>query len=112
MHRLYLIILFLTLTALNSYAQPQLKIQPETIHFKSSFDRYEYAYLINEGDQTLRIDSLVIKKNFYLVDFENNLQLPVNISHYDTVKLNITLTNFYKITAGDFEQLKKLILLK
>ncbi len=76
MHKLYIIILFLFLTGLNLQAQPKLKIRPNTIHFKSSFNRYEYTYLINEGDQTLRIDSLGIKENFYLVDFENDLQLP------------------------------------
>jgi len=101
MHKLYLIISFLFLTGLNLQAQPKLKIQPEKIHFISSFDRYEYTYLINEGDQTLRIDSLGIKENFYLVDFENGLQLPLDINPDDTVKLNITLTNFYKITEAD-----------
>ena len=101
MLKLYLIISFLFFTVLNLQAQPKLKIQPETIHFKSSFDRYEYTFLINEGNQTIRIDSLGIKKKFYLVNFENDLQLPLNISPNDTIKLNITLTNFYKITAND-----------
>ena len=101
MHRLYFIIFLMLLAGLNLQAQPKLKIQPETIHFKSSFDRYEYAFLINEGDQILHIDSLGIKTNFYLIDFENDSQLPIDISPYDTVKLNITLTNFYKITVAD-----------
>ena len=101
MLKLYLIISFLFFTVLNLQAQPKLKIQPETIHFKSSFDRYKYTFLINEGNQTIRIDSLGIKKKFYLVNFENDLQLPLNISANDTIKLNITLTNFYKITAND-----------
>ena len=101
MYKLPVIILFFLLIGTNLFAQPRLRVEPRTVRFEDIFNRYDFALLINEGDQILQIDSLTNKKSFYLLDFENGLQLPLSINPNDTVKLNITLANFYNITVTD-----------
>lgn len=83
------------------FAQPSLDIEPRRVTFENIFNRYDYTNLINKGNQVLRIDSLSLTKSFYIIDFENAQQLPLFINPDDTVKVNITLTNFYNITVSD-----------
>ena len=47
------------------------------------------------------IDSLSPTKPYYILDFEDHPQLPFIINPGDTIKLNVTLTNFYNITVSD-----------
>lgn len=101
MYKYSKIILGFLLIGFNIFAQPNLKIEPRNIRFESIFSRYNYALLINEGDQILQIDSITNKKLFYLLEFDNGIQLPLSINPNDTVKLNITLANFYNITVTD-----------
>ena len=82
-------------------AQPDLKIEPRNIRFENIFQRYDYALLYNNGDQTLTIDSLSPSSDYYLLDFNNHQPLPLVINPGDTVKLNVILTNFYNITVSD-----------
>jgi hypothetical protein len=100
MYKYSLIILALLGLSLNLIAQ-QLDIEPRRITFENIFYRYDYTNLINDGNQILRIDSLSSTHSFFLIDFENAQQLPIFINPGDTVKLNVTLTNFYSITVND-----------
>jgi hypothetical protein len=101
MYKYSLIILALLGLSFNLIAQPNLDIEPRRVTFENIFYRYDYTNLINEGNQILRIDSLSSAHSFYLIDFENAQQLPIFINPGDTVKLNVTLTNFYSITVSD-----------
>lgn len=82
-------------------AQPELDIKPNRIEFEDLFNRFDYAFLINKGDQDLTIDSLNFKDDMYLIDYENNLQIPFSIAPNDSVKMNITLSGFYNVTVAD-----------
>ena len=101
MYKYSLIILALFGLSFNLIAQPNLDIEPRRITFENIFNRYDYTNLINEGNQILRIDSLSSAHSFFLIDFENAQQLPIFINPGDTVKVNVTLTNFYSITVND-----------
>ncbi|HEX7356940.1 MAG TPA: T9SS type A sorting domain-containing protein [Ignavibacteriaceae bacterium] len=101
MYKQYLIIFAIIGLSLNMFAQPSLDIEPRRVTFENIFNRYDYTNLINKGNQVLRIDSLSLTKSFYIIDFENAQQLPLFINPDDTVKVNITLTNFYNITVSD-----------
>ena len=101
MYKYSLIILVILGLSFNLMAQPNLDIEPRRVTFENIFNRYDYTNLINNGNQILRIDSLSSSKSFYLIDFENSQQLPIFINPDDTIKLNITLTNFYSITVND-----------
>ncbi|HCY76856.1 MAG TPA: hypothetical protein DHV28_13120 [Ignavibacteriales bacterium] len=101
MYKQYLIIFAILGLSLNLLAQPNLDIEPRRVTFENIFNRYDYTNLINSGNQVLRIDSLSSSKSFYIIDFENAQQLPLFINPNDTVKVNITLTNFYNITVSD-----------
>ena len=101
MYKQYLIIFAIIGLSLNLFAQPSLDIEPRRVTFENIFNRYDYTNLINKGNQVLRIDSLSLTKSFYIIDFENAQQLPLFINPDDTVKVNITLTNFYNITVSD-----------
>jgi hypothetical protein len=101
MYKFSLTISIIIYLSFNLIAQPGLDIEPRSVTFEDVFARYDYTYLINEGDEILRIDSLSTMQSFYIIDFENSQQLPIYINPDDTVRLNITLTNFYNITISD-----------
>jgi hypothetical protein len=101
MNKIFFTFLFILVFASNYFAQPDLRIEPRNIRFEDVFSRYDYAIIYNRGDQPLYIDSLSPTKPYYILDFENHTQLPFILNPDDTVKLNITLTNFYNITVSD-----------
>jgi hypothetical protein len=78
-----------------------LDIKPNRIEFEDLFNRFDYTFLINKGNQDLTIDSLNFKYEIYLIDFEDNLQLPFTIIPDDSVRMNVTLSGFYNITVSD-----------
>jgi len=93
---------FITVTYFfTCFAQPELDIKPNRIEFEDLFNRFDYAFLINKGDQLLTIDSLKFKDEMYLIDFEDNLQLPFTIVPDDSVRMNVTLSGFYNVTVSD-----------
>ena len=95
------IIIFFLLNPVFLLAQPELEIKPNRIEFEDLYNRIETAYFINKSSGILTIDSIRYNPDFYLLDFENNLQLPFTISPYDTVTVNVSLTGFYYITSID-----------
>ncbi len=95
--KIFFILCFTAVT----FAQPELEVKPHKIDFEDIFNRLKSTYLVNKGDQTLSIDSLVFNPEFYLIDFENNQQLPFTIAPDDSVKMNVMLTNFPFVTVDD-----------
>ncbi|MEP0862225.1 MAG: carboxypeptidase regulatory-like domain-containing protein [Ignavibacterium sp.] len=95
------IIIFISLITNSIFAQPQIRIEPRNVVFENIFNRIDYAYVINRGDQPLIIDSLSSANPFYIVSFEGGLVTPFIINPDDTVKATILLTNFYNITVSD-----------
>lgn len=95
------IIIFINLITNSIFAQPQIRIEPRNVVFENIFNRIDYAYVINRGDQPLRIDSLSSANPFYIVSFDGGLVTPFIINPDDTVKATILLTNFYNITVSD-----------
>ncbi len=83
------------------FSQPELDIKPNKVEFKDLFNRFDRAYLINKGDELLTIDSLTFNESFYIIDFEDNLQLPFTIIPEDSIEMNVTLSGFYHITVSD-----------
>jgi hypothetical protein len=83
------------------FSQPELDIKPNRIEFEDLFNRFDKAYLINKGDQLLTIDSLDYNESYYIIDFEDNRQLPFTIVPNDSIEMNVTLSGFYHITVSD-----------
>jgi len=83
------------------FSQPELDIKPNKIEFEDLFNRFDKTYLINKGDQILTIDSLDFNESFYIIDFEDNRQLPFTIIPDDSIEMNVTLSGFYNITVSD-----------
>jgi len=83
------------------FSQPELDIKPNRIEFEDLFNRIDKAYLINKGDQLLTIDSLDYNESNYIIDFEDNRQLPFTIVPDDSIEMNVTLSGFYHITVSD-----------
>lgn len=96
-----IIITILTLLSTTLFAQPELDIKPNSIEFEDLFNRFDYAFLINKGDQILTIDSIAYNDSIYIIDYENNLQLPFTIAPDDSVRMNVTLSGFYYVTLTD-----------
>ncbi len=97
----FLFALTISLISVNIYCQPELDIKPNRIEFEDLFNRFDYTFLINKGNQILIIDSLKYENAKYIIDFENNLQLPIAIVPDDTIRMNVTLSAFYNITISD-----------
>jgi len=95
------ITIFIILITSLLWAQPELDIKPNRIEFEDLFNRFDYAFLINKGDQLLTIDSLEFKDEMYLIDFEDNSELPFTILPDDSVRMNVTLSGFYNVTISD-----------
>lgn len=97
----FLFVIMLLLTP-EIFPQPSLKIDPNKVRFRDIFTRLDSTSFINDGDQILRIDSLVFQKNdFYNIYFEENRQVPFTITPDDTVTTYVILENFYNITVSD-----------
>ncbi|MCK5103500.1 MAG: carboxypeptidase regulatory-like domain-containing protein, partial [Cyclobacteriaceae bacterium] len=84
-----------------AFSQPELDIKPNKIEFKDLFNRFDKTYLVNKGNELLTIDSLSFKESFYIIDFEDNLQLPFTIVPDDSIEMDVTLSGFYHITVSD-----------
>jgi hypothetical protein len=84
-----------------AFSQPRLEIKPNRIEFKDLFNRFDKTYLVNKGNELLTIDSLSFKESFYIIDFEDNLQLPFTIVPDDSIEMDVTLSGFYHITVSD-----------
>ena len=82
-------------------AQPELDIKPNKIEFEDLFNRIDHVYLINKGNAVLTIDSIDYNRSDYILDFEENQQIPFTILPNDSVKMNVTLVGFYYITSSD-----------
>jgi hypothetical protein len=97
----FTIITFLILFTVGALAQPELDIKPNRIEFEDLFNRFDYAFLINKGDEILTIDSIAYNDSIYIVDYEGNLHLPFSILPDDSVRMNVLLSAFYQVTLND-----------
>ncbi len=82
-------------------AQPELDIKPNRIEFEDLFNRFDYAFLINKGNQNLTIDSIAYNDSIYVIDFENNQTIPFTILPDDSIRMNVLLSAFYQVTIND-----------
>ena len=87
--------------AAGTLAQPELDIKPNRIEFEDLFNRFDYVFLINEGDEILTIDSIAYNDSIYIVDYENNLQPPFTILPDDSIRMNVLLSAFYQVSIND-----------
>lgn len=101
MNKIFFTILCVLILSGLGLSQPDLKMEPRNIKFRDIYNRLSYAYIYNDGNQVLSIDSLVSTKPFYILEFQNNPHLPVLINPGDTVRFNVILSNFYNITVSD-----------
>src|SRR5690606_39561363 len=94
-------IILLSFFPLLVLAQPELEIEPDDLRFEDIFSRLENAYFINEGNVTLRIDSIVYKNHLYYVRFDNQYTMPFFIEPYDTVRMDCILAGYYFVPSID-----------
>jgi hypothetical protein len=94
-------IIFLLFISVALFAQPELDIKPNRIEFEDLFNRFDYVFLINKGDEILTIDSIAYKDSIYIIDFKDNLTIPFTILPDDSVRMNVLLSAFYEITIND-----------
>ena len=95
------IIIFIILFNALVYTQPELDIKPNRIEFEDLFNRVDYAFLINKGNEILTIDSIAYNDSIYIINYENNLQIPFTIQPDDSVKMTVLLSGFYEVTLSD-----------
>lgn len=98
--KIAIITLFIAIAA-SAFAQPELDIKPNRIEFEDLFNRVDYAFLINKGDEILTIDSIAFNDSIYIINYENNLQIPFTIQPDDSVKMTVLLSGFYEVTLSD-----------
>jgi len=96
-----LTILLFNLITIVVNAQPKLKIEPESVHFKNVFNRLGNVLLINEGDEVLDIDSIYYNHNFYYTRFNVPIEYPLTILPGDTVQMDCILNRYQLVTSND-----------
>lgn len=95
------IITFFVVLSTIALAQPELDIKPNRIEFEDLFNRVDHAFLINKGDEILTIDSVAYNDSIYIINYENNLQIPFTILPDDSVRMTVLLSGFYEVTLSD-----------
>lgn len=98
---LYLLFFNILICTALIYGQPDLDVRPHTIEFEDEFFRFEKVYLINKGDEALRIDSLTYKYNSYFLRFNSYYTFPFFIAPGDTVPMDCILSNYFTVTQAD-----------
>ncbi len=102
MSRKFFLLLTIIIIPILSFAQPKLKIVPDKIEFKNDFDRLKNVFFINEGIDTLSIDSIYYNNyNFYFLRFDVNSHYPIHVAPNDTIKMDCILSNYYYIPSND-----------
>lgn len=102
MNLIYKAVFILTfLLPLTVFSQPELEIEPDDLEFEDIFNRLENAYFINDGDETLWIDSIEYNNNLYYVRFDNQYTMPFFIEPYDTVRMDCILAGYYFVPSID-----------
>ena len=102
MSRRFFLFLIFSIIPILSFAQPVLKIVPDKIEFKSEFDRLKDVLFINEGTDTLSIDSIYYKNyNYYFLRFNVPSHYPIHVAPNDTIKMDCIITNYYYIPPTD-----------
>jgi len=96
-----LTILLFNLIIIVVNAQPKLKIEPESVHFKNVFNRLGNVLLINEGDEVLNIDSIYYKNKIYYTRFNVPIEYPLSIQPGDTVQMDCILNRYQLVTSAD-----------
>ena len=92
--------LFVFIAPVLTYAQ-RLDIEPHDIRFEDIFSRLENVYFINEGDQPLRIDSVVYNNNLYYIRFDSPYTFPFYIEPDDSVKMDCILAGYYYVPFSE-----------
>jgi len=91
-------IIFILFTSIAVSQPPELDIKPNKIEFEDLFNRFDKTYLINKGDALLTIDSLSFNESYYIIDFEDNRQLPFTIVlpiQFMFITMELTIQNRY-----------------
>lgn len=91
---------FLILT-LQIYAQPELEIEPGKIEFEDVFHRFKKVYFINEGNQSLAIDSISYLQNRYFLRWDLYNTYPIWVMPGDTLGMDCILSEYYNVTVLD-----------
>ncbi len=84
-----------------SLAQPKLSFSKSELNYKSIFDRLQNVYLINSGDQQLRIDTIYYNSKLYYLRFNKYYQYPFYINPGDSVLMDCIIEGYPWITAAD-----------
>ena len=82
-------------------AQPRLDIKPGNIEFEDIFHRLENVYFINDGDELLRIDSVIYSQNYYFMRFGYNYQTPFFIEPDDSILMDCVLAGYLYVPVAD-----------
>jgi hypothetical protein len=80
------------------YSQPLLKLYPDEIEFEDIFHRMQNVLFVNEGNETLVIDTIYYNSTYYFIRFDKSWRYPISIPPGDTLLMDCILTSFYQIS--------------
>lgn len=101
MKKILIISFLLIIGSFELFAQPNLVLSQDEVEFEDEFDRLFNIFLINSGDQTVIIDTIIFNKDFYTIRFDKQSGFPLNIFPNDTVKMDLFLVGYYFVTSLD-----------
>ncbi|QQS35683.1 MAG: T9SS type A sorting domain-containing protein [Ignavibacteriales bacterium] len=102
MQRILIVFLFLIILTSQAVSQPDLKLYPDEIEFTNIFNRIKNVYFVNEGNQTLIIDSLSYNNNYYFTRFDGwGGEYPIYIAPGDSLLMDCILSGYYIVPSAD-----------
>ena len=84
-----------------SLAQAKLSLSKNVLNYESIFNRLQNVYLINSGDQQLRIDTISYNSGLYYLRFNKYYKFPFYINPGDSVLMDCIIEGYPWITAAD-----------
>lgn len=96
------LILLLTCSAV-SFCQTALKVYPETLQYKNQFERLQHLVIYNDGNESLKIDSIYVDDKFYFARFDIDPVFPFTLHPGDSIKMDCLFWNYWNYTYGVYD---------
>lgn len=97
------LILFLTIGVNIAFGQPELKTFPDTLEYKTQFERLRQLIIYNDGNSAITIDSIFVEDKYYEARFDRNINFPETLSPGDTLIMDCILWNIWEIPYGNYD---------
>ncbi|KAB2843257.1 MAG: T9SS type A sorting domain-containing protein [Melioribacteraceae bacterium] len=96
------LIVFLSFWVNIAFGQQELKTFPDTLEYKTQFERLRQLVIYNDGNSAITIDSIFVEDKYYEARFDRNINFPETLAPGDTLIMDCILWNIWAIPYGNY----------